>query len=121
MNKTLKVLIVEDNESLLLLLTHYLGKRYEVHSSKNGLDAWSRMSHGIIPDIILLDWEMPLMDGEKFLEGIRTSSLYKDIPIIVISGGQDYQKSPEASGISYSFCKPFNPKKLDQKIEEILM
>jgi len=120
MKKTSKVLIVEDNESLLLLLSHYLGKNYDVHSSKNGLDAMSMMSHGLFPDLILLDWDMPVMDGEKFLEGLRLSSIYQDIPVIIISGSNDFSEE-SGKGISCSFCKPFNPKKLEQKITEMLV
>lgn len=119
MNKKLKVLIVEDNESLLLLLSHYLSKNYEVHSSKNGLDAMSIMSHGLFPDLILLDWDMPVMDGKRFLEGVQLSSIYQSIPIIIISGSNDYLEE-SAKGIAYSFCKPFDPKVLKQKIIEML-
>lgn len=121
MKNTLRVLIIEDNESLLLLLNHYLGKRYEVHSAKNGLDAMSKMSSGLIPDVILLDWNMPIMDGKKFLEGIHSSSFYKNIPIIIISGSKDYEQLTEKIEIAHSFYKPFNPKVLNQKIEELFI
>ncbi len=121
MKNSLRVLIIEDNESLLLLLNHYLGKRHEVHSSKNGLDAMSKMSNGLIPDVILLDWNMPIMDGERFLEGIRSSSFYKNIPVIIISGSKDYEQLSEKIEITHSFYKPFDPKVLDQKIEELFI
>ena len=120
MNTTPKVLIVEDNESLLLLLSHYLSKNYDVHSSKNGLDAMSMMSHGLFPDVILLDWKMPVMDGQRFLEGLRMSSIYQNIPVIIISGNKEHPEEL-GEGIAYSFCKPFNPKQLEQKITEILV
>ncbi len=116
MNKIKKVLIIEDNDCLLRLMNHYFGKRYTVFPTRNGLDAMRHLNDGILPDIILLDWEMPVMGGEKFLEGLKTSSFFKDIPVIVISGNKSIEELEDIEANS-CFEKPFDPTKLDAQIQ----
>jgi len=119
MSKIKKVLIIEDNDCLLRLMDHYFGKRYTVFPTRNGLDAMRYLNDGILPDIILLDWDMPVMGGEMFLEGLKTSSFFKDIPVIVISGSKPMEefKNIEANSC---FEKPFDPRKLNAQIQSAL-
>ncbi len=116
MNKIKKVLIIEDNDCLLRLMNHYFGKRYTVFPTRNGLDAMRQLNDGILPDIILLDWDMPVMGGERFLEGLKTSSFFKDIPVIVISGSKPIEEFEDIEANS-CFEKPFDPRKLNDQIQ----
>jgi len=116
MNKIKKVLIIEDNDCLLRLMDHYFGKRYTVFPTRNGLDAMRHLNGGNLPDIILLDWDMPVMGGERFLEGLKTSSFFKDIPVIVISGSKSKEEFENIEANS-CFEKPFDPRKLNDQIQ----
>lgn len=118
MNKAIKLMIIEDNESLLLLMNHYFKKHYDVYATKNGLDAMSWLNRGVFPDLILLDLEMPVMNGERFLEGLKTSSFFKDIPVIIISGST--QELKDRALCADYFPKPFDPKELNEKIHQTL-
>ena len=121
MNKIAKLLIIEDNESMLLLMNHYFSKEYEVHAAKNGMDAMYWLNEGVIPELILLDWDMPIMDGAKFLEGIRSSNFFREIPVIIISGSEEQTiKKKATSRIDYYFSKPFDPKEISEKIQQTL-
>ena len=78
-----KILIVEDNSDVRRLYAIGLNQRgYEVKLAANGAEAVERIAHEK-PDVILLDWVMPLMSGGEVLN--RLSS---EVPIIVISGHQ---------------------------------
>src|SRR5438132_10913367 len=78
-----KVLIVEDNPDVRRLYAIGLNQRgYEVKLAANGAEAVERIAHEK-PDVILLDWVMPLMDGGEVL-----NKLSSEVPIIVISGHQ---------------------------------
>jgi len=120
MKKTFKLLIIEDNESLLLLMNHYFKKHYEVYATKNGLDAMNWLNKGSFPDLILLDMNMPIMGGERFLEGLKSSSFFQHIPVIIISSSTTQELSDRNIAVDHYFPKPFDPKELNEKIQQML-
>src|SRR5437870_8938542 len=80
-----RVLIVEDNSDVRRLYAIGLNQRgFEVKLAANGAEALDRISSEK-PDIVLLDWLMPLMDGGEVLDRLALSD-GPAIPIIVISG-----------------------------------
>ncbi|HEX9407867.1 MAG TPA: response regulator [Thermoanaerobaculia bacterium] len=82
-----KVLIVEDNSDVRRLYAIGLNQRgFEVKLAANGAEAVERIAHEK-PDVILLDWLMPLMDGRQVLDKLATDGRAA-VPIIVISGQQ---------------------------------
>jgi len=81
-----KVLLVEDNADVRRLYAIGLNQRgFEVKLAANGAEAVDRVQTER-PDLILLDWMMPLMDGREVVERLDTESSSSDIEIIVISG-----------------------------------
>ena len=81
----IKVLIVEDNSDVRRLYAIGLNQRgFEVKLASNGAQALERV-RSEKPDVILLDWLMPLMDGGEVLEHLSTDGS-ASIPVIVISG-----------------------------------
>jgi CheY-like chemotaxis protein len=83
-----KILIVEDNADVRRLYAIGLNQRgFEVKLAANGAEAVERITSGERPDVILLDWLMPLMDGGEVLSrlsGEGDGSLH----VIVVSGQQ---------------------------------
>lgn len=109
-----KILIVEDNSDVRRLYALGLNQRgYEVKLAANGAEAVERI-HAERPDVILLDWIMPLMDGGEVLARLSGNSGMSRIPIIVISG----QPAPEPldERIQSWLTKPVS---LDQVVDEI--
>jgi CheY-like chemotaxis protein len=87
-----KVLLVEDNADIRRLYAIGLNQRgYEVKLAANGAEAVDRVASER-PDYILLDWLMPLMDGQEVVERLDGEDGVRDIEIIVISG----QPAPNA-------------------------
>ncbi len=83
-----KVLVVDDSEFMLKTMHELLGKDYEVLLAKSGLSA----IRGITlerPDLILLDYEMPVCDGSQVLEMIRAEKDFADIPVIFLTSRVD--------------------------------
>jgi len=81
-----KVLLVEDNADVRRLYAIGLNQRgFEVKLAANGAEAVDRVAMEQ-PDFILLDWLMPLMDGNEVVERLSTQKASRDIEIIVISG-----------------------------------
>lgn len=122
MNEKKKILVIEDHDSIRLLLGRFLSKQFDVVTKEDGFDALVWLSNGNIPDLILLDLEMPRISGLEFLTNIRGSGFFCEIPVIVVSAEETQklqEKCHEFNIVSY-LTKPFNPLKLKDTIEEAL-
>lgn len=114
-----RVLVIEDDPALSWLLEQILCKNYRVVTVGNGMEAWSWLSDGNIPDLIVSDIKMPVVDGVELLENLSTSGLFKNIPVIVLSGLYDQcarKKCLDFGAVAY-LIKPFEPQKLLSTIE----
>jgi CheY-like chemotaxis protein len=113
------ILIIEDHDSIRLLLGSMLSKSYQVVTKKDGLEGMAWLVRGNLPDLILLDMTMPRLSGPEFLKNIRQSGFFRDIPVIVVSGndGEGDIKDCLKWGVSHYMTKPFNPVNLKEKIE----
>lgn len=116
------ILIIDDDNSTLLLLDVLLRTHYETKIQKTAIDALLWLSYGNIPDLILLDMCMPQLDGTSFLKNIRTSGFYRNIPVLMLSANEAQNEIDEALewGVNGFVRKPFKPTELQQKIQSIL-
>jgi len=83
-----KLLVVDDSEFMLMALQQLLGRDYEVATATSGLAAFRCITLGR-PDLILLDYEMPVCNGNQVLEMIRSEKDFADIPIIFLTSRVD--------------------------------
>lgn len=118
----MKLLIIEDKETLSDLLAHFLGKKFETTTKDNGFDALRWMQESNIPDLIITDLEMPKMGGLEFIKKIKESGYFSEIPVIVLSCRDSSKDRIEClkAGASDYMVKPFNPEELLIRIENIL-
>jgi len=103
------ILIVEDDGDIREDLADILrNEGYEVLTASNGQEACDRLrSPSALPDLILLDLMMPIMDGWQFrAEQLKDASLAQ-IPVIVLSGAVDVRKEAAALGAAGYASKPF--------------
>ncbi|MCE1202093.1 MAG: response regulator transcription factor [Bacteroidia bacterium] len=117
-----KILVIDDELSIRLLLENYLGKTYEVTTKSDGLEAMKWLQDGNLPDLIVADIQMPNLDGIQFIQQIRASGFYKDIPLIMLSGIESSQEKIKClkMGANDYVVKPFNPEELSIRIELLL-
>lgn len=83
-NRKKKVLVVDDSVFMLKMMQELLGNDYEVLTATSGLSAIRSMTLDR-PDLIILDYEMPVCDGSQILEMIRSEEEFADIPIIFLT------------------------------------
>jgi len=108
-----RVLIVEDDSDVRRLYAIGLNQRgYEVKLAANGAEAVERIA-AERPDVILLDWFMPLMDGGEVLERIADGPA---VPIIVISG---HPAPPEVGENPQILCWLTKPVTIDELVTHI--
>ena len=117
-----KVLVIEDDAPLCWLLGKILNRKYEVIVMNNGMEAWSWLSDGNIPDLIISDIKMPSLDGIELLENISNSGLFKNIPVIILSGYEDANKRKQCLdlGAFIYLVKPFEPQSLVAEVDRAL-
>ena len=82
------IFVVDDDNSYLSILKHWLSADYNVSTFNTGDDILNGLS-AIIPDLLLLDLEMPEMDGCELMKKIRATYPDKTIPIIFLTGKND--------------------------------
>ena len=115
-----KILIVDDSQENVDLLIEILENRYELSIAVNGLSALQKIPQ-FLPDLILLDITMPVMDGYEFLENIKKESKYNDIYIMVltnISKSEDVIRAIEL-GANHYLTKPFNPDEINAWVKTL--
>ena len=90
-----RVLLVDDDDDFLALTTRWLKKDYVVTAVNSGKKALKYLEKER-PDLMLLDYEMPDMDGSAVLEKIRTASSCKDLPVVFLTGTEDKENIKKA-------------------------
>ena len=103
------LLIVDDENANLKVLTHILGSDYTIYTATSGAGAFEK-AREFMPDLILLDILMPDMDGYATLSKIKNSETIKKIPVIFITGlnsEEDEEKGLSLDAADY-ITKPFS-------------
>ena len=83
-----QILLVDDDITFLKMMQKWLGTKYRVAAARSGPQALSYLAEHTA-DLILLDYEMPLMDGPKVLEAFRSNPHTANIPVIFLTGKSD--------------------------------
>ena len=94
---------------------------YEVITAKDGVDAMEQLQEAR-PDVILLDIEMPRMDGFEVLRSVRRDDAIKDLPIIMITSrtGEKHKQQAMELGVNEYLGKPFQEASLLATIENVI-
>lgn len=117
-----RILVVEDNDTNLYLMRFILQKNgYEVIEASDGLMAVN-VAKEEKPDLILMDIQLPILDGYEATRKIRAIEETKDIPIIALTSFAmvgDKEKALNAGCNGY-IAKPINPETFITEIEKYL-
>jgi two-component system cell cycle response regulator DivK len=122
MSKGKRILIVEDTEDNRQIMRDLLGgvgfDLVEAHDGEAGVIAASQHK----PDLILMDFQLPVLDGYEATRRIKANPATRDIPVIAVTSyalSGDEAKAMEV-GCSGYIAKPFSPRKLLAKVREFL-
>jgi two-component system chemotaxis response regulator CheY len=122
-SKTNKILIVEDSPTMCRLYRMVLGSRAntELHFAHNGVEGLDRAAQEPDLDLMIVDINMPQMDGLEFLRRSRTE-LAMSTPAIVISteGDEADRQAARDAGATAYLRKPWTPDELLSAIEPLL-
>ncbi len=108
-------LLVDDNLNECKLLASYLRlKHFEVAIANDGAAALNYLSSHEEPDVVLMDMQMPGMDGPTAIRRMRKQKRYNDLKVFAVSGGDpaDYGVDVSPEGVNGWFPKPLDPEAL---------
>lgn len=116
------ILIVEDNHDVRTYIREQIEDEYftvEAIQGEQGLN----MAQEMVPDLIITDVMMPVMDGYQFCKGLRINEKTSHIPIIMITarGGLDDKIEGLESGIDAWLTKPFSAKELKATVKNLIL
>ena len=117
----MKILITDDSATMRRIIIKNLGAAgyNDIIEAENGEEALTKLA-GI--DLILTDWNMPVMDGLTMVKTIRANDAYKDLPIMMITSQAAQKEVIEAlkNGVNDYIIKPFTPSFLIEKVKNLI-
>jgi len=115
------ILIVEDSEDVRSYLIGLLKNDYRINEAVDGEDGIKKSSE-VMPDLIISDVMMPLMDGFEFCRKIKTEWLTSHIPVILLTAKASTESKIEGleTGADVYLTKPFSSKELSVRIKNLL-
>lgn len=116
------IMIVDDSVTVRKVTSRLMERQgFEVVTAKDGIDAMNQLEE-IRPDVMLLDIEMPRMDGFEVLRSVRHNEQLQDLPIIMITSrtGEKHKQQAMELGVNHYLGKPFQEASLLATIEEVI-
>ena len=121
-DRTPVVMVVDDSITMRKVTSRVLENHsLEVMTAQDGVDAIEKL-HERVPDLMLLDIEMPRMDGYELLQHVRADARLRHVPIVMITSraGQKHRKKAREAGANDYLTKPYQEPELVEKVSELL-
>ena len=116
------VMVVDDSVTMRKVTSRVLERNnFEVATAKDGIDALERMAD-MIPDLMLLDIEMPRMDGYELATAMKADPRMRNVPIIMITSrtGEKHRQRAMDIGVQGYLGKPYQEVELMRSVFELL-
>jgi two-component system chemotaxis response regulator CheY len=116
----MKALVVDDSRAMRSILGRILRKvgAEEVHEAGDGSQAIARLEEGAVPDVALVDWNMPVMNGLELVVALRSKKEWRRIAIVMVTTESDQAQMVRAlaAGAHEYLIKPFDEESLIDKL-----
>jgi two-component system, chemotaxis family, chemotaxis protein CheY len=115
-------LIIDDSRAMRTILGKILKSLgFETAEAANGSEGLERLSNGSPPDLVLVDWNMPEMNGLDFIKAVRSQSALDPVRLIMVTTETEASRMIEAleSGANEYVMKPFTADVLHQKLVQV--
>ena len=116
----MKVLLVDDSSTMRRIQKNQLSELgvTDIVEAENGKEALDKISANMPIDFVLLDWNMPIMNGLECLQAIRSDATLKDLKIVMCTSESEKSRVLEAlkAGANNYIVKPFDATALKEKL-----
>jgi CheY-like chemotaxis protein len=116
------ILVVDDFDDTRLMMRLWLERRgYRVVEASDGFEALEAARHEL-PDLVIMDIEMPALDGLAATRRIRDEKGLNDVPIVAVSayGAEHWRERALEAGCNEYVSTPFDPRELEELIKSLL-
>ena len=116
------ILAIDDSKAIRFLLHTVLGKDYQVVSAPDACSAMFWLAKKNLPDLIIVDPQLPDVQDWELIEEFSSSAIYRDIPMVVLSSLDKDVITAKCLkyGVSDFYTKPFNPLELNETVKKIM-
>ncbi len=115
----MRALIVDDSRAMRLILCSILKESgYEVAEAGDGTEALQRLKENGKFQVVLVDWNMPPLDGFEFIKAVRADHTYDDTRLVMVTTETEMENVARAleAGANEYIMKPFTKESLQEKL-----
>ncbi|MHC4549584.1 MAG: response regulator [Planctomycetota bacterium] len=116
----MRALVVDDARTVRVILRRILEEMgFEAVEAENGRDALIWLAEGLPTDLVLVDWDMPEMNGIAFVHAVRSNPEHRDLPVVMVTKETRLRNVTEAldAGANEYIMKPFTKDVVREKLE----
>lgn len=116
----MKTLIIDDSRAVRRVIAGMMKQLgFETFEAANGVEGLERLEEIPRPDIVLVDWNMPEMNGLQFIRAVRAMPQYFDLPLMMVTTETEMERMSQAfmAGVNEYVMKPFDQATLHDKLQ----
>lgn len=116
----MRVLIVDDSRAIRLMVSRIMGELgFTATEAADGRAALAQLAAGPRPDLVLVDWNMPVMNGLEFVQAVRGMPEYAALPLVMVTTETEMSQVVRAleAGANEYVMKPFSRDVIREKLE----
>jgi two-component system chemotaxis response regulator CheY len=114
-----RALVLDDSRAMRMVLVRLLREKgWDVVEAGDGQEGLEVLAAGPVPDLALVDWNMPVMNGLEFIRAVRKEPAYTDISLVMVTTESEHSQVVRAlaAGAHEYVFKPFTPEALLGKL-----
>ncbi len=118
----MRALVIDDSRAMRALLGRLLGEiGFSVEEAGNGREGLEHLQAHGIPDVVLVDWNMPEMSGFEFVQAVRANRDYDAVRLIMVTTETEMTRVVKAlgAGLDAYVMKPFTKEAVVEQLERI--
>ena len=116
----MKAVIIDDSRAMRSILRRIVSALdFDTEEAGDGQEALDKLQAGDVPDVCLVDWNMPVMDGYTFITQVRANPAWRNVTLMMVTTESEQRQIVRAlaAGAHEYVIKPFTPDAISEKLE----